>query len=91
MNDDWRIRGQANYLSGIDLVHADWGQPTPERDHDHCEFCWAKFGTDGDQTIGYRTTGSPERWICQECFSDFHERFEWNLTKGPANIARLPD
>jgi hypothetical protein len=77
-HDDWRIRGQENYLQGVTLIWQEWSAPTdtgvrawrladgsvrevadpdllPPRDavqqveppgkwdHDHCDFCWAKF------------------------------------------------
>ena len=41
--DDWRLSGQERYLTGVSLQWADWHPPRPEWDHDHCEFCWAKF------------------------------------------------
>jgi len=41
--DDWRLQGQERYFAGVTLVWSDWKQPAPDWEHDHCEFCWAKF------------------------------------------------
>ena len=39
MDDDWRLlRGQDEYLHGATLVRKPF-----RGEHDHCEFCWAKF------------------------------------------------
>ena len=42
---DWRLQGQEQYLKGATLVRRLYREPrcNPEWDHDHCEFCWAKF------------------------------------------------
>ena len=47
-------------------------------DHDHCEFCGTKFSdTIPDALkIGY-TTKDDYRWICQQCFEDFKDMFEF--------------
>jgi len=57
-------------------------------DHDHCDFCWAKFMAreiaEHDPEIlaaGY-TIASEKRstfWICPSCFEDFKERFAWTV------------
>ena len=40
MEDDWRLlRGQDEYLHGATVVR----KAFRAREHDHCEFCWAKF------------------------------------------------
>lgn len=77
--DDYRIHGQEKYLQGATLRWSDWTLKDPDWDHDHCEFCWAKF-TDQDwldvlhsgYTNGYH-------WICKTCFEDFKDRFEWQI------------
>ena len=43
MQDDARLCGQEAYLAGVTLVHQPWNPANPKNDHDHCEFCWAKF------------------------------------------------
>ena len=79
--DDWRLKRQRKYIEGITLQ---WKSFTPFRagmDSDHCEFCWAKFGTKAApdvRTEGYTTEGH-YYWICKDCYEDFHEMFNWKL------------
>jgi hypothetical protein len=50
-------------------------------DHDHCEFCFAKFASiDGPDILheGW-TTVDEYRWICDTCFQDFRDRFGWQI------------
>ena len=48
-------------------------------DHDHCEFCRAKFMlAEGELQEGYCTTDE-YRWICEPCFEDFRGEFRWTL------------
>jgi len=46
-DDDWRLRGPKDYLLGIELERIPYSPSSPKSDHDHREFCWAKF-TDSD-------------------------------------------
>ncbi len=83
--DDWRLTRQKEYLRGAVLRWSKWTPRNPENDHDHCEFCWAKFMEDDLPEIlrfGYTTTDR-YRWICQQCFEDFKDRFEWEVMKLP--------
>ena len=79
-DDDWRRRGQENYLKGIQLELKDYFEYSPGWDHDHCEFCWAKFSliNDDDLKKGYMSENG-YRWICIECFDDFKEEFSWQV------------
>ena len=44
MSDDWRLnRGQGEYLHGATLVRKPYRVWSETWEHDHCEFCWAKF------------------------------------------------
>jgi hypothetical protein len=79
---DWRIRSQATYLKGVVLIRAEWVRPTPDWDHDHCQFCWATFAEadilpdalhEGFVTVGL------DHWICPACFDDFKEEFLWRI------------
>jgi hypothetical protein len=65
-------------LSGVTLTRKKWIVLTPDWDHDHCEFCLAKFGDAdwADCREGW-TTPDECRWICDTCFADFRERFHW--------------
>ena len=77
--DDLRLLPSHERLHGLTLVHQPWKPANPRNDHDHCEFCWDKFANcDGCLGEGY-STEDRESWICDECFSDFKERFKWKV------------
>ncbi len=81
--DDWRLQGQMRYLKGAPLTLKPRTMHRPDQDHDHCEFCGAKFmelGTPGTIQDGY-TTVDEYRWICRQCFEDFREMFRWEVLK----------
>lgn len=76
--DDWRLTNQEKYLKGVVLYWRQY-EPEPGNDHDHCEFCWEKFMTDGANeslSFGY-TTDDHYRWVCKMCFDDFVALFGW--------------
>jgi hypothetical protein len=78
--DDWRLQGQEKFLKGAVLRAADYSTDREGWDHDHCEFCGAKFShRPGDLTSGY-VTRDGYHWICSPCYADFREQFEWTLT-----------
>lgn len=80
MKDEWRLVNQMKYMKGVDLLLSDY-VPTPGNDHDHCEFCWETFSVyDGDLHKGYCTLDR-YKWICEDCYEDFKETFEWKLTE----------
>ena len=75
---DWRLVNQENYLKGKTLIKASFRE-TNDFDHTHCAFCWDKFSNHIDMMhIGYRVVDGPW-WICEKCFSDFKEQFNWKL------------
>ena len=81
--DDWRRQGQERYLMGAHLVLREYRRnPKNETwDHDHCEFCGAKFSTVDDplyQREGYATEDD-YRWICRGCFEDFGIEYQWTV------------
>lgn len=77
--DDWRLNGQEVSLQGVTLVYQPWKPANPQNDHDHCAFCWEKFADyDGCLHAGYSTENRDE-WICEACFNDFKDRFQWRL------------
>ena len=41
--NDWRLRGQEDYLHGATLVRKRYRARGEDAEHDHCEFCWTKF------------------------------------------------
>ena len=80
MEADWRLNGQEKYLFGKRLVKVRFLKFV-EIDHAHCSFCWAKFGeNEEDLHVGYITVDR-EDVICEECYNDFKERFQWSLVK----------
>ena len=83
-DDDWRLNGQEQDLLGVTLIRRAYRRyrDNPEWDHDHCQFCWAKFmQTAHPETLqeGY-STPDRERWICKGCFDDFVDLFGWKVT-----------
>lgn len=79
---DGRIRGQATYLKGVELVRSGWVRVSPEWDHDHCEFCWSTFAEASvlpDALHEGFATLDLEHWICPTCFDDFKEEFLWRI------------
>lgn len=78
---DWRLRNQKNYLQGARLRRRPYAPPTADWDHDHCEFCMARFSLRaGDLGEGY-VTEATEHWVCPACFDDFMTDFQWTLTR----------
>lgn len=91
-DDDWRLNGQDRYLTGAKLEWAEWQPPRPSWDHDHCEFCWAKFAEPnslGPESLGALhagfATSDRSRWVCPQCFADFRKQFGWLV------IGSVPD
>jgi hypothetical protein len=78
-DQDWRLTGQEQFLAGATLVRRAWRESRPGWDHDHCEFCWEKF-SDIPTIEAIRegwTTADEYHWICDGCFHDFNDRFNW--------------
>jgi hypothetical protein len=81
--NDWRLNNQETYLKGVALKFQPYAPSSANNDHDHCEFCLAKFMvTPGPEilTTGYATVDR-SRWICEPCFNDFAERFGWKVAE----------
>ena len=80
--NDWRLsRDQIKYLKDEKLLNISFEKWSETWDHEHCEFCWAKFSEfDGDLKKGYCTLDK-KKWICNECFNDFKEMFNWKTAK----------
>ncbi len=85
---DWRLlRGGEEYYSGLTLFRRRFCGRYPG-DHQHCDFCWAKFMDErdppypGDEHVIVHEGYSPEDnvcWVCDQCFADFHVRFSWTV------------
>jgi hypothetical protein len=78
-DDDWRLRAQDRYLTGAVLHLATYRTHSDSWDHEHCEFCLAKFTeqVQADSLQSGYTTDDDRHWICPQCFQDFRERFQF--------------
>lgn len=75
--DDWRRQGQEKFLMGVKLFLQKYHSSRLNWEHDHCEFCGAKFSLfEGDLKDGYSTEGG-YHWVCISCYEDFSEEFGW--------------
>lgn len=81
MQEDWRLTNQMNYLRRAKLKKAAF-HATAANDHEHCEFCWDKFGESEDCLKSGYCTLDEYRWICNDCFQDFQKQFEWTVVEG---------
>jgi hypothetical protein len=90
VTNDWRLQGQEKYLTGVTLTRKSY-LPTGEgNDHDHCEFCSAKFSQDSAIPDALRegyTTSDTYRWVCDQCFINFRERFNWVVVDAKSSKA----
>ena len=79
--DDWRLQGQEEYLKGIPLWWKKYVRYSETWEHDHCEFCWAKFMEEDYPDVLHEGYASEDnyRWICAQCFDDFKDLFEWQV------------
>ena len=86
---DWRLMGQEHFLAGADLVWRRYRRypNNPRWDHDHCEFCGAKFlvGELPDVLHEGYCTLDEYRWICKSCFADFRDQFQWKVVELPTD------
>ena len=73
---DWRLTNQISYLKAKKLKYSSYEKHSNNGGHDHCEFCFEKFH-DKFQ-YGYCTLDC-YYWICENCFGDFCEMFNWRL------------
>lgn len=78
--DDWRLTGQEDYLLSAKLkevIPSDHLKvlDNPEYFHEHCEFCMTKPEDNKEQK--FYCTLDNYRWICEECYNDFKEKFRF--------------
>ncbi len=77
--DDWRRQGQERFLNSVKLIKREYYPFREGWDHDHCEFCGDKFSLHtSDLKEGYSTEDG-YHWICNQCFNDFKEEYNWQL------------
>jgi hypothetical protein len=67
-------------MRGAILCLKKWTPYSEEWDHDHCEYCWAKFMESGKDVLteGYATEDDYQ-WVCSECFRDLRDEMGWTL------------
>jgi hypothetical protein len=88
--NDWRLHGQEKYLKGIVIQRKSWTETREGWDHDHCSFCGEKFA---DERIpdalkeGY-TDNEEYYWICDTCFIDFKDLFDWVIVEASSEARR---
>ena len=76
---DWRLQIPHDELRGKQLVYRCYTQFSERWDHDHCIFCWQRFGrNESDLQAGYETAEGKD-WICPQCFMVFREQFQWQV------------
>jgi hypothetical protein len=83
--NDWRLQGQEKYLKGAALSWKQYTRFSDTWEHDHCEFCWAKFMDAGVADTLHEGYATPDnyRWICAKCFADFADLFDWTVANQP--------
>jgi hypothetical protein len=93
ISEDPRLSEQEDYfegLMGVTLHKRTYFLWQQDWDHDHCEFCSARFVVSGDKTASPEaltagwTTDDEYQWICDGCFRDFHEHFGWTIRERSA-------
>lgn len=78
--NDWRLVNQQEYLMNAELIKCSYKPLNANWEHDHCAFCWDKFSENPeDMNSGY-CTKDKKHWICEYCFNDFKEMFNFKLT-----------
>ena len=74
---DWRNMGQFEYLANVPLQYLKYTKDIG--DHEHCEFCADKISfRENDLNCGYCTLNK-YYWICENCFNDFKDIFNWTV------------
>ena len=88
MTEDWRLNGQERYLKQDRFRRATYRAHSPTWDHDHCEFCNAKFAERDSADVlreGWQTEDE-YRWVCDACFEDFREAFGFESIEASAPL-----
>jgi hypothetical protein len=68
MSSDWRLRDQEHYLAGAQWVRKRYRAHSETWEHDHCEFCWAKF-MDPDFSAEHRSFVEQHREVLIEGYA----------------------
>lgn len=75
--NDWRLVNQQEYLMNAELSKSVYKPLSKNWDHDHCAFCWDKFSENAEDLSSGYCTKDKKHWICEECFNDFKEMFNF--------------
>ncbi|MCW3127787.1 MAG: hypothetical protein JWO03_3445 [Bacteroidetes bacterium] len=78
MSEDWRLLNQLQYLYNARLVFKPYNH-CGHWDREQCEFCAKKFDVavvENTMQQGY-VTEAGDRWVCEKCYGDFGEWFDW--------------
>lgn len=79
MSEDSRILPwHEEKLVGATLLRCRW-MADDRNDHDHCAFCWDKFAEADDCLQEGYCTENYYYWICEVCFDELKERFQWRV------------
>ncbi len=84
-SDDYRLRGQAAYLLGAELVRRRYLPARHDWDVAHCAFCLAPFVDPARPEVlreGF-VTRDGRHWVCPTCFADFRQAFGFHEVDGP--------
>ncbi len=77
--EDWRLTGQEEYLSNVELKKVNLEELKSKNDlwHEHCEFCMETISNKSEHEV--YTTNDEYRWICKNCYNDFNKKFGWKI------------
>ena len=53
-------------------------------DHEHCVFCWEKV-LKTETNAKFYATPNLKHWICETCFNDFKNDFNWSVGENKNN------
>ena len=76
--EDWRLNGQERYLYKKKLCKKNF-ESSDSFYHAHCDFCWAKFSVYAEDLHSGFCTEDEYHWVCDTCFNDFKESFQWDI------------
>lgn len=78
--DDWRLLTPSiDKLRHKNFIYNQFKIKKDKWDHEHCEFCNAKFSENrGDLNFGY-STEDEYYWVCEKCFQDFQDLLDFKL------------
>lgn len=83
--DDYRLRDQARYLLGANVVRSPYVPALSGWDVAHCVFCLVPFVDSARHAVmpeGFVTLDGLH-WICPACYQDFRQAFALREVKGP--------